>query len=201
MQNYPISFGSIRLVSANKFAKEIADIPAKNYVHIWTVDGIVTSEKPYTDKIYDCVTTGVMNKEKVTMVHISPYYRRNNIEAYKQNENFSKIGNALLNSFGGSIKGLDSIVLGNKSTFPESNALLEKAISFLQEHGANISVISGLKADTTSSVIGDVGTQSWIITNDYISGQLKKGVQNLKGILERCFQNINIPKEVSLIRN
>lgn len=202
MQNYPVNFkANIRLVSANKFAQEIANVSPKHYVNLWTLDGMVVGEKPYTDKIYDCVTTSVMGPDKIAMVHMSPYYESNGLDIYKKNEDFKPVEEALLEVFGGSIKGLDSLVLGNKTTFPESNDLFEKALSCMKKNGTNCSVIRGLKNYSPTSVAGDIKTRSWIITNDYIASQLKKGVQNLKGILERCFHCVDISKKDTLSRN
>ena len=193
MQNTQVSFKSnIRLASANRFAKEIAGMSLKNAVSSpWTAKEMVVGQKAYTTRIYDCLAGGITDGKKVVMFHICP--------TYEENKDFSTIERTILENFNEKTAGLRGVIVGNKPEHAESNSLLENFRTFMKKNNIDFSLIRGVKKDDESSILFDVNTDTWTITNTYLAREVKKGTKFLRGILERSFKEVNLSKNDKLV--
>ena len=103
-----ITFTSIiRPVKKSVFDKAAGHISSKNFVdYPWNCSQSVRGQESYTTGVLDCTMCGITDGQDVFMMHICP--------TKKENSNFSKIKDFMLNKIDFKNKDLSAFVIGAK---------------------------------------------------------------------------------------
>lgn len=190
-----VSFSSrIKLVHADKFAKEIADI--KHSINSpWTANEIIKADSAFTKGIMNCTAGGIVDGENVVMFHISTDDINNKFiiieNVIKNNLNikkrFSNLQGFLLGSHRES---MDYYSARNFKRFEEFMQKLKIPYSKFQGH---------TEICNNSDIAYKAKTDEWLISNKTFSKIIDRAPYALRKLLPECFDTINISPKDTLV--
>lgn len=180
--NFPLKT-KINLTNWLDFNKEIASIPLKNNVTIWTAKGLVKANDLYTTGLKDC-TSCIITDGEGRCIHIRPTDEENN--------DFSTIEKKLLKNINLHSSKIKGFLIGSVSFYKDSQDLFENFVKLLKDKKIPFSMMRGHTKESIKSAVAYKAEKNTIfVTNDFISDNIfyKKPPNSF---LPRAFEKIEI---------
>lgn len=194
-RNSDVSFSSrIKLVHADRFAKEITDI--KHSINFpWTAGEIIKADSAFTKGIMECTAGGIVNGKNVVMFHIS---------TADINNKFMIIENVIKDKLNikNRASNLQGFLLGShrESRDYYSARNFKRLEEFMQKLKIPYSKFQGhTELCNNSDIAYKSKTDEWLISNKTFSKIIDKAPSSLRRLLPECFDTINISPKDTLV--